>query len=258
MSQYSNGKLVCLHCNTQTIPPKNCPNCQSEKIKGFGIGTERVAEEAARIFNTKVIILDQDKIKKKNNLYNIYQTFETGKASILVCTQAGISLTTNNLYTIGIVNIDSILNMPDWRADEKVYSLISQVIGNKAKEIIIQTYNPENEILNLAANQNYYEYYEKELNQRKLMNYPPFCSLIKLTYKDKDSKKINQSLDDLQNNINKLALNEIKLLTSRKTKINDIYICTISIKIKNNNYKKILLDLVPNNWSIDVDPESLL
>lgn len=266
--EYANNKTTCLHCGYNEIKPLLCPKCYSVKIKSFGTGTEKVYIEIKKIFtNANISIIDQDNIKRKNDLYKIYQSFDTGKIDFLIGTQIVLSWNSFNLDTIGIINIDSMINFPDWQANEKSYNIINQIIGNfHDKNIIFQTYNPESELFNFDSKYDYKNFYDKEIKFRKSHEYPPFSNFIKLIYKHYNFNKAKLDSYNLANKIKGVKkIEKLYSITGPNealvNKVRNKYIFNIILKFKEINRNTIyneLINIIPNDWTIDVDPENLL
>ncbi len=263
--EYSNGKLACAHCSYKENIPLTCPKCSSVRIKGFGIGTQRVAKEIVNFFpGAQVEIFDQDHLKRKNDIFKIYQKFDTGQIDILVGTQPVLAFQSFNLSLVAAINIDFMLNFPSWQSKERTLCLLSELISKK-HETIIQTYNPEHEIFKLLSGDDYNNFYKDEIKERKLLHYPPFSQLIKLTfsYKNLDTgkNKFKQIKDNLVRYIQKNKL-PVELIIPNETTVYrrlGKYLNVIILKLPTKRMfsKNKLLDLVPGDWTIDVDPDNL-
>ncbi len=261
--EYKNGILSCLHCSFKQNMPPTCPQCSSVRIKSFGTGTQKVLAEVKKLFpQAKIAILDQDHIKRKNDISNIYQKFDTNQIDILIGTQLVLNWGSFNLALVAALNIDSLLNFPSWQTREKTYSLLSNI--NNSVPLIIQTYNPENKIFQFLLTNNYNAFYQDEIKQRKILDYPPFSQFIKLNFAHSNynlgQAKFNNLFSRLQTKIQEKKL-PVKLIAhSSPTKLErQKYIYTIILKLPNKRRfsKNQLLDLVPPGWTIDVDPDTL-
>jgi len=186
--RYSN-RMVCHYCDYKTSVKNVCPSCSSKHIRYFGIGTERVVDELNKLFpDASVIRMDADTTSKKYDHEKILTTFRNGDADILVGTQMitkGLDFA--NVTLVGIVAADMSLNMDDFRAGERTFDLITQVAGRAGRSektglAVIQTYNPDDEIIIQSANQNYKKFYESEINIRRMLMNPPFSEYINFLF----------------------------------------------------------------------------
>ena len=177
-------KLLCHYCGTQLDPPpKTCPSCGG-KLLYQGFGTQKAEEELSRIFpDARVLRMDQDSTAAKNAHEKLLAKFARHEYDIMVGTQmVAKGLDFEDVTLVGVLGIDSLLFAQGFRAYETVFSLVTQVVGRsgRAKDpgfAIIQTTDPENPVLNLAAAQDYDAFFEQEIAYRKMGLYPPFCGL---------------------------------------------------------------------------------
>lgn len=179
------GRLTCHYCGYTRRAPNVCPSCGSRHIRHFGTGTERVAEEARRLFpNARVARMDSDTTVRKGSHEEILSAFAAGEIDILVGTQmiakgldiAGVTL-------VGVITADTSLNLPDFRASERTFQLVTQVAGRAGRgdlpgEVVIQTYAPDHYALQTAQNHDYETFYRTELDVRRTLAFPPFTSLL--------------------------------------------------------------------------------
>ena len=251
-----------------------CPNCKNKSLKNFGLGTEKVEEEVKKIFNARVIRMDIDTVSKKGAHEKIINSFMNHEYDILIGTQMVSKGLDFPLVTlVGIINADTLLNIPDFRSNEHTYDLISQVSGRagrslKPGKVVIQTYNPDNYSINYAKYHNYVGFYNEEMKMRKILKYPPyyFLSLIKIggknfEYTKEESIKIYSYIKE------KITSDMIVLgpSVSNISKINNIYYFQIIIKYRNKEkLREILSDLSllieknnKINMSIYIDPINL-
>ncbi|MDP1879861.1 MAG: primosomal protein N' [Parachlamydiaceae bacterium] len=190
--------LACHLCGFQVSPPpKSCPECRGDKpLKFRGIGTEQVERALHAIFPAvRTIRLDADTTKHKGSHHKLLKDFGTGKADVLIGTQMiAKGLHFSEVTLVGVLNSDSGLNIPDFRASETVFQLITQVAGRSGRgsipgEVIIQTGIPDHPTIQYAAKQDYLGFYEEEIGVRKIFNYPPFSHLAKILFSGKDAKQ---------------------------------------------------------------------
>lgn len=249
--------LKCHHCGHQAKPPNNCTRCGSIRIKGFGIGTQRVVQEIHKLFpKTNVIRIDSDS-QEKDIASKIHD------ANIIVGTQMILSLPSlKKVDLIGIVAIDSMLNLPDFRSGERTFQIIMK-LSNLSQKVFIQTYNPENSIIQHVLTRNYQGFYEKEIADRKELSYPPFSQLVKLTYRHPTPSQAHAHANQIASDIKNLNLppNSLTILGPSPAFIareNNKWVWQIVAKIKDESIKNSILSLIPTGWEIEVDPESIL
>lgn len=178
--------LKCHYCG-QTLPlPKVCPECGSSAIRYFGAGTQKIVEAAAKLLpQARIARLDRDSAAERGSFERVYRAMLAGDIDILVGTQMiAKGLDFPNLTLVGVVAADLTLNLPDLRSGERAFQLTTQVAGragrHQAGEVIVQTYQPQSEILRAAAGEDYQAFYRREILQRQLAEYPPFAALIRI------------------------------------------------------------------------------
>lgn len=191
------NRLRCHYCGYEELVPKVCPECNSNKVKYFGSGTQKVESEIANIFpEATTIRMDIDTVTKKNSHEEILRKFRDEKIDILIGTQM---ITKGHHFPdvtlVGIVAADGSLNVGDFRAEEKTFQIITQVAGRAGREkdkgeVFIQTYNPDNYAILCSQKQDYKEFYNDEITLRKSLNYPPFCDIILIRVHSEDSYKV--------------------------------------------------------------------
>ena len=176
-------KVLCHYCGSQMEPPTVCPACGG-KLQYRGFGTQKAEEELAKLFpDARVLRMDQDSTAAKDAHEKLLARFANHEYDIMVGTQmVAKGLDFEDVTLVGVLGIDSLLFAQGFRAYENVFSLITQVVGRSGRArdpgfAIIQTTDPDNPVLNLAAAQNYDAFFEQEIAYRKLGLYPPFCGL---------------------------------------------------------------------------------
>ena len=184
----ANGRLMCHHCGHSEPLQASCTDCGGH-YKVVGSGTQKVEQELAQLFPDRAVLrMDADTISAAHNHETILQTFQNDRIPILLGTQmVAKGLNFENVTLVGVLDADSSLYSGSYRASETTFSLISQVVGRSGRgsskgRAIIQTMNPEHTVLQLAARQDYLQFYELELPLRQLQNSPPFCDLFTLSF----------------------------------------------------------------------------
>ncbi len=190
------GILQCHHCDFQRPAPHNCPKCNGINLKPFGIGTEKVEEAVQVAFpNARTLRMDRDTTAKKGAHGEILRAFKRHEADILIGTQmVAKGLDFANVTLVGVINADTALNMPDFRASERAFQLLMQVSGRAGRgaadgEVMVQTFNPEHDSIRLAAAHDYQSFYEIEIANRRELRYPPFASLANIVSSDEQENK---------------------------------------------------------------------
>jgi primosomal protein N' (replication factor Y) len=196
-------RLLCHYCGYAEKVPSKCPKCDSEHIYFLGLGSERVEEELHRAFPAaRIARLDRDTVSGKRQYETILHDFREGHYDILVGTQMiakGHDIP--NVTLVGVVSADIGLGMPDFRAAERTFQLLTQVAGRAGRGsvpgiVLVQTVNPDHYAVRLAAAQDYRAFYEKELNFRRMMMYPPFSAMANvLVRSEKQEMALRMSTD---------------------------------------------------------------
>ncbi len=197
-------RMVCHYCGFSRNPVEVCPDCGSLDVGYSGFGTELVEEEIRRLFPDLVISrLDTDTARKKGRLESILEEFREGKTDILLGTQmVAKGLNFPGVRLVGIVMADTGLHMPDFRAAERVFSLLMQVSGRAGRftsdgKVVIQTFRPEHPAVTSAARGELDIFYNKELETRKILGFPPFSRLFRITFRGKDKHKVRGGIGEM-------------------------------------------------------------
>jgi primosomal protein N' (replication factor Y) len=193
-------KLVCHYCDNTQSPPDICPKCRSGYIKYMGIGTEKVESEISRGFgNIEIARMDSDTTQKAGSHDRILGEFKSGKVKVLVGTQMiAKGLDFPQVTLVGVVSADVSLNIPDFRASERTFNLLTQVAGRAGRgedggEVIVQTYAPEHYAIQAAAKHDYERFYAEEIVARKELLFPPFIQLVKVTVRARNDKAAEEA-----------------------------------------------------------------
>ncbi|MBA3722836.1 MAG: primosomal protein N' [Parachlamydiaceae bacterium] len=182
--------LACHLCSFQMTPPRECPSCKGSKpLKFRGVGTEQIEKALHAILpNIRTLRIDADTTRHKGSHQKLLREFGSGKADVLIGTQMiAKGLHFPDVTLVGVLNSDASLNIPDFRASETVFQLITQVAGRSGRgtvagEVIIQTTIPENSTIQYASKQDFSAFYQEEIGVREVFNYPPFMHLAKLVF----------------------------------------------------------------------------
>ncbi|WP_270465683.1 replication restart helicase PriA [Fusobacterium polymorphum] len=197
MSYYKSiNKYKCNYCGKQIYYTGKCTKCGSTNLIHSGKGIERIEEELKKYFDVPMIKVDSELSRNKDYFSKIYKDFSDKKYSILIGTQIiAKGLHFPNVTLVGVINSDIILNFPDFRSGEKTFQLLTQVSGragrgDKKGKVIIQTYEPENNVIKDSKEENYDLFYEKEISSRKVFSYPPFSKILNIGFSSEDEARL--------------------------------------------------------------------
>ena len=197
---FETKRLVCHHCGDKRPTHPTCPQCSSPAIRYFGLGTEAVEQEVQKAFpQARVKRFDADSTARKNAHQQILETFEQQQIDILIGTQmVSKGLDFPNVTLVGVITADTSLNLPDFRASEQTFSLLTQVAGRSGRaelegKVIIQTYMPEHYCIAAAQKHDYLNFYAQEVAARGVLQYPPFSHVGTLLLRGKDEKQVEEA-----------------------------------------------------------------
>ncbi len=197
------NRLKCHYCGWSIIPPSSCPSCGSVDIGSSGFGTEYIEEETKSKFpNARIVRLDTDILKNKEQLLSTLEDFKNGKYDIMLGTQmVAKGLNFPKLELVGVILADAGLHMPDFRAGERTFSLITQVAGRAGRyfpdgKVVVQTYSPGLEPILFACQNKVEDFYNFELEQRRLLEFPPFSRLLRLVFRSFNRKEAYDTAKD--------------------------------------------------------------
>ena len=213
-NNFSEGELVCHWCGTRKPLPEECPECKGKHLVRMGYGTQRIEEELGNLMEgtgAKILRMDTDTTTGKLSYDNMLGSFRRREDDILLGTQMvtkghdfpGVTL-------VGVLLADASLYLDDYRASERTFAMLTQVIGragrgDKEGVAIIQTNNPDNEVIRLACEQDYETFASRELKLRKMLVFPPFCDIVLLTLSSRDEKELMLSATQLAKTLQKLT-----------------------------------------------------
>ena len=234
--------LECHYCGYKTYKPAKCPNCNSTDINEFGLGTEKLEEEIVNNFEgVKTIRMDVDTTSRKGSHARIINDFQNKKYNVLIGTQmVAKGLDFENVTLVGVINADASLNIPDYRSAERTFDLLSQVSGRAGRgkldgEVILQGFNIDHYSIIAASIHDYKAFYNKELQIRKKLDYPPYYNLCLIKTSSKDIDALNNENDKIISYLRNKMKDCIILGPSMASipRINNIYYMQIIIKYKN-------------------------
>jgi primosomal protein N' (replication factor Y) len=198
------NQMRCHYCGYSIRIPEKCPDCNSSGMVMKGFGTEKVEDELQIIFpDARIQRMDLDSTRTKNAYRRIISEFEERKIDILIGTQMVTKgLDFDNVGIVGVLNADTMLTFPDFRAFERSFQLMAQVSGRAGRKgergkVIIQTYKPDHAIIANVVRNDYLSMFNRQIIDRKQFKYPPFFRLIKFTLKHKDPEILNKAALEL-------------------------------------------------------------
>ena len=270
------NRLRCHYCGWSIYPPESCPQCGSFDIGSSGFGTEYIeAETRAKFPNARVLRLDTDILKNKEELLTSLEDFRQGKYDILLGTQmVAKGLNFPNLQLVGVILADAGLHMPDFRAGERTFSLITQVAGRAGRyfpdgKVIVQTYSPNRGPVLFACQNRINDFYGSELAEREMLDFPPFSRLLRLVFRSFNKSLAAETARDAVKILSDKAPRGMEIIGPAECpieKINSSWRYQILLKGKSivplqTAARKLLFEYTHNQnvyIEYDVDPVSLL
>jgi len=262
--------LVCHQCNFRQVVPTICPHCHSHRIKYLGVGIQKVTEEAAKEFpSARILRWDSDVTRTRHAHEVLMDKMKSQQVDILIGTQMiakGLDLPEVTL--VGVICADTALNLPDIRAGERTFQLLTQVAGRagrstKQGQVIIQTYTPDHYAVAAVTEQDYCLFYLKEIDYRRKLSAPPFSQLVRLTYSHVNESVAHAAAENLKRQIETYLLSagivDIRLIGPAPAFISRLrgrYRWQITLRGPQPAKLLQVLEL-PSGWTADVDPLGL-
>lgn len=224
-------RLICHYCGRTQNQPKVCPNCHSKKIKEFGAGTEKLEEEVRYLFpHANIMRMDSMKATSKASYQKMYEGMKNNKIDILLGTQMiAKGLDFKNVTLVGIISADLSLNVGDFRSQENTFELLTQVAGRSGRDkkkgkVIIQTYRPDNFVIQAVKNSDYENYFKNELIERSAFSYPPFKNIITIKIIDKNRLETIDISRKFTNSLKKMLIDfdQVEIIGPNPCKISRI------------------------------------
>ena len=276
----ANERLMCHYCGYSKKAEKICPECNSEHMKFSGLGTQKAEEELKILFpKARILRLDADSTASRDSYSEYLTDFANGKYDILLGTQmVAKGLDFPNVTLVGVLGADMAAYSEDYRSFERSFSLLTQVVGragrgDTAGKAIIQTLNPDSELIELAKQQDYIGFYNQEILTRKLMVYPPYCDICMVCAQSLSRNIAEDTINRIFENIKSLINGEfstVKLIIlgpspAAVPKVNNRYRYRMIIKCRNNNeFRKMLRKAIDvkllqdTSVSVDINPETTI
>jgi primosomal protein N' (replication factor Y) len=262
--------LLCHYCGQKSKVLRFCPNCQSSSMRYFGLGTEKVQETIQRSFpQARLLRWDRDTAHNRRAHEQLLDCFANREADILIGTQMiakGLDLP--GVTLVGVVSADIALNLPDYSASERAFTLLTQVAGRagrgaEAGRVIIQTFSPQHFAIEAASRHDYHEFYATEIETRLRYNYPPFRQFVKFTYSHENRHRCqNEALllyERLDEWIDRLALPDTDIVGPTPALMEHLrgkY--HWQMIVRGPDLHRLLRVVDATGWHIDTDPVSTL
>ena len=231
--------MRCHYCGHEEPIPNRCPNCDGNKIRYYGTGTQKVEEELRELYpQARILRMDVDTTRRKGAHEQILQKFGAKEADILLGTQMiAKGLDFPEVTLVGVLNADTSLNLPDFRSSEHTFQLLTQVSGRagraeKAGEVVIQTFNPQHYAIELAKKQNYEQFYQQEMHVRHRGGYPPYYFTVKITASHPEEQVAAKKIFQIANQLKEVLSPQSLLLGPTPSMI---------LRVKNRYYYQLII-----------------
>ena len=263
--------LTCHQCNYKTPVPRACPNCANPQLKFLGAGTQKLEQEVKYTFpRARQLRWDSDATVSKTSNEDILRKFRSHEADILIGTQmVAKGLDIPSVTLVGVVSADTSLNLPDFRAGERTFQLLSQVAGRAGRgpsegRVIIQTFSPENYAIQAAAKHDYTSFYGQEIAYRQQLHNPPFTQLARLSFVhtndaicQREAEKMKRMLIEESNARGTGGIGIIGPAPAFIHRLRGRF--RWQLILRGQNLSAFLSPLsFPHGWAIDIDPIGLI
>ncbi len=281
---HDNGRLMCHYCGYSQKFTTQCPECESSEVRYSGYGTQKIEDELAFLLpEARILRLDADSTMTRFSHEDKLNAFARGEYDILLGTQmVAKGLDFENVTLVGVINADVQLNNDDFRSQERTFDLLTQVVGRAGRgkfngKAIIQTTNPENDVIRIASVQDYDKFFRTEMDIRKALIYPPYCDIVLIGFSGIDENQVRAASAKMYNIIIKKlnhSYNDLKVIilgpmSARITRVNRKYRYRLILKCKNTQKIRKMFnealceyDATVESKSvaayIDINPENIL
>lgn len=281
---HANGRLMCHYCGYSEPFTDVCPECGSHDVRYSGTGTQKIEDELALLFpEARILRMDADSTMGRYSHENKLKAFADGKYDILLGTQmVAKGLDFENVTLVGVINADQQLNNDDFRSQERTFDLLTQVVGRAGRgkyegAAVIQTCNPENEVIRIAAEQDYESFFNDELKTRKMLIYPPYCDICLIGFVGENEPKVRAASQKFSDKIKSELVGEysdqkiiaLGPMTARVSKISNKFRYRLILKCKNSKrFRALMSDMLKYTGTdrafgevsvyIDINPENII
>lgn len=279
---HANGRLMCHYCGYSEPFSTKCPECGSQNVKYSGYGTQKIEDELENLFpDARILRMDADSTMSRHSHEEKLNAFARGDYDILLGTQmVAKGLDFENVTLVGVISADGQLNNDDFRSQERTFDLLTQVVGRAGRgkykgTAVIQTMNPENEVIEVASRQDYDSFYNTEILARKMLIYPPYCDICLIGFSDISSAKVKSAANKFFEILKSRLSGEYKdekviilgPMTARVSRISNKYRYRLILKCKNSKRFRQMTGEVLKEFSsisqygsvsvyIDINPET--
>ncbi len=276
----ANHRMICHYCGFSEPMRENCPSCESGKLRFMGIGTQRVEEELKVTFpEARILRLDADSTLSRGSFAEHLEAFSRGEYDIMLGTQmVAKGLDFPNVTVVGVLGADTAANSDDYRGFERSFSLLTQVLGRAGRGeskgvAVVQTTDPDSNLIRLASSQDYDSFYDQEILTRKMMIYPPYCDITVVAATSLSKGVAEKTMNSIFNSIKKLVdteYSDVKLIVlgpsvAGMPKVNNRYRYRMMIKAKNTKrFREMLKKATSLKYDkdtsvfIDINPETII
>lgn len=281
---HANGRLMCHYCGYSEPFTSVCPECGSNDLRYSGTGTQKIEDELSELFpEARILRMDADSTYGRNSHEKKLKDFADGKYDILLGTQmVAKGLDFENVTLVGVINADQQLNNDDFRSQERTFDLLTQVVGRAGRgkykgTAVIQTCNPQNDVIQIAAKQDYEAFFEDEIKTRKMLIYPPYCDICLIGFVGENENKVksaSQKFTDILKEKLSGEYNELKIIAlgpmaARVSKISNKFRYRLILKCKNSGrFRDLMSEMLKVSGSekafvgvsvyIDINPENII
>ena len=257
------NRCLCHGCGAWKSPPTKCPSCKSVVIRFLGTGTQKIETELPRLFpEARILRADRDTTSLRGAHQKIYEEFRSGAADILIGTQiVAKGLDLPNVSLVGVLLADIGLHLPDFRAAEKTFSLLTQVAGRagrggKIGEVVIQTYSPDHPALVAAQKHDYQKFFAEEILERKNSDWPPFSKVMKFIFVDESENVARKAAENFAAELRKIGEKKIWLAPALIARLHNKF--HFHVIWKGGDPRKLLAKIPSlDGVRVDVDPVNL-
>jgi primosomal protein N' (replication factor Y) len=272
--------LLCHYCGFTQKMPENCPSCHNRQLQMLGVGTQRVEETIEQQFaNARVLRMDVDSTQRKGAHDRILEKFSRGEADILLGTQmVAKGLDFPGVTLVGVISADTSIHLPDFRASERTFQLLTQVSGRAGRgelpgEVVVQTYMPDGEAVQCAQTHDFLEFSQREISTRQVLRYPPFGRLVLLLFKGRDEHEVARTAGICAGALRAETPPDVEIMgpvQAPLSRIQQTYRWQVVAKSESHSHLNALARKVKQQFapktrhgggvtvSIDVDPVSML
>ncbi len=280
----ANGRLMCHYCGHSQPFSSLCPECNSTDVRYSGVGTQKIEDELASLFpSARILRMDADSTMSRHAHEEKLTAFSKGEYDILLGTQmVAKGLDFENVTLVGVISADGQLNNDDFRSQERTFDLLTQVVGRAGRgkfkgKAIIQTMNPENDVITMAAQQDYESFYKTEMKLRKSLIYPPFCDIALVGFLGIREEKVHAAAakffllvtEKIQKEYKDEKVIILGPMPARVSKVSNKYRYRLIIKCRNSkNFRKMMSEALSEVLSagasnqvsvyIDINPENII